>query len=146
VLGDGIVNRCYSDSPQKGCPHRTVIANNIASHNTASGIDNAASQGATIVNNVALFNNTDYTDTFVSKVNIPGPYLDLVDYNPDCDDNTWLDNTFRTFDPPCVKHHVGATSTGSGHHEGLPADRVTVAVTAHGRRQCDRCDGRGRGA
>ena len=88
VLGEGIFNRCYTDSPQQGCPARTFISGNNFSHNTASGIDIQASQGATIVDNVALFNNEDYTGTFVSQVSIPGPYDDAVDKNPDCDNNT----------------------------------------------------------
>jgi hypothetical protein len=115
VEGDGIFNRCYNGSPQKGCPVRTVISGNYVAHNTASGIDLQVSKGATVVGNVSLFNNIDYTNTFVSQVNTAGPYDDGTDNNTDpaCDSNVWLNNVLKTYSQPCVLFHpAGAAPTG----------------------------------
>lgn len=106
VEGDGIFNRCYTNSPQKGCPVRTVITGNTVNHNTASGIDLQVSKGTTVEDNVALYNNRDYTQTFVSQHNASGPYDDGTDVNPSCANNIWLDNVLGTISQPCVEHHV----------------------------------------
>lgn len=133
--GDGIFNRCYKGSPQKGCPVRTVITGNYVAHNTASGIDLQYSKNTTVVGNISLFNNIDYTNTFVSQVNTSGPYDDGTDNNPNCDNNTWLNNVLRTFSQPCVLGHLGTTATPdlgvkSAETSGVEPDRA-----AHGIRQ-----------
>lgn len=113
VEGDGIFNRCYKGSPQQGCPVRTVIVGNTVNHNTASGIDLQVSKGTTVEDNVALYNNRDYTQTFVSQHNASGPYDDGTDVNPGCDNNIWLNNVLGTISQACVEHHIGASSMAS---------------------------------
>jgi hypothetical protein len=53
-------------------------------------------------------NNTVRNNIAVNNAVLPpasanfGPSFDLNDNNPNCDNNVWLDNQYRTANPPCA--------------------------------------------
>lgn len=97
--GDGIVVFNFSD--------RVVIEDNLVSGNGDNGIRirgpfNAipGSLNNRVVRNTSIGN--------AVRPTIPSPVFgtaayDLNDQNPNCDNNVWLANRFRTAEPPCTR-------------------------------------------
>ena len=84
---------------------RNLVENNQVTNNADSGIDIrppvAAFPGATnnrILNNLAVGNSAL---PFIPSA-VFGPSFDLKDGNPNCDNNIWFANRYRTFNQPCV--------------------------------------------
>ncbi len=74
-----------------GAPiQRTTIQNNTVVNNAANGIE-VRSQQNTITNNTATGNGQ-----------AGAGFFDLLDTNPNCDQNTWRANTAGTGSPPCT--------------------------------------------
>lgn len=84
---------------------RNVVENNLVSGNADSGIDIRPPlfgfPGAT---NNRITNNTAVGNSVLPFIPSPifGESFDLKDANPNCDDNTWFANRYRTFNQPCV--------------------------------------------
>jgi parallel beta-helix repeat protein len=83
---------------QIGGANDNVVENNMVSRNADNGI---------VVRNGSL-RNTVRNNTSVQNVMLPpagtnfGPTFDLLDNNPNCDANVWLDNRFGTAFPACA--------------------------------------------
>ncbi len=84
---------------------RNVVENNVSVGNADSGIDIrppvGTSAGAT---NNRIVNNTAFGNSALPFIPSPvfGPSFDLKDGNPNCDQNVWFGNRYRTFNQPCV--------------------------------------------
>jgi parallel beta-helix repeat protein len=96
--GDGI--RVFGGS------HNTVVQNNQITGNAANGIilhgvfsDRPPVRNSTVTDNFAVGNNRLPP---LGPGPLGGPTFDLNDGNPDCDNNVWLRNTYRTANPPCT--------------------------------------------
>lgn len=84
---------------------RNLVENNVSIGNADSGIDIrpplGTFPGATnnrILNNIAYGNSAL---PFIPNANF-GESFDLKDGNPNCDNNVWFGNRYRTFNQPCV--------------------------------------------
>jgi hypothetical protein len=96
--GDGIIVFNFSD--------RTTIQNNFTSGNGDNGIRIRGPIGA----NAGSLNNVIQGNTSVGNAVRPtipsGAFgtaaYDLNDQNPNCDNNQWLGNRYRTANPPCT--------------------------------------------
>jgi parallel beta-helix repeat protein len=84
--GSGILLFSTPSSPVQ----RTTIQNNTVLNNAANGIE-VRSQQNSITNNTATGNGQSSAGFF-----------DLLDTNPNCDQNTWRGNTAGTGSPPCT--------------------------------------------
>lgn len=96
--GDGIIVFNFSD--------RTTIQNNFTSGNGDNGIRIRGPIGvnAGSLNNVIQFNTSvgnAVLPTIPSAAFGTAAY-DLNDQNPNCDNNQWLANRYRTANPPCT--------------------------------------------
>lgn len=96
--GDGIIVFNRSNG--------TVIENNFVTGNADNGIRIRgplfANPGA--LNNV-IRNNTSVGNAVLPTINSPAfgsAAFDLNDQNPDCDNNLWRGNRYRTANPPCT--------------------------------------------
>lgn len=84
---------------------RNVIENNLVTNNADSGIDIRPPlftfPGAT---NNRIVNNTAVGNSALPFIPSPvfGQSFDLKDGNPNCDENVWFANRYRTFNQPCV--------------------------------------------
>jgi parallel beta-helix repeat protein len=83
-----------------------TVENNTLIRNADNGIFVRGPFGAVTVgsvNNIIRFNYAvgNAVLPFIPSAAF-GPTFDLRDGNPNCDNNTWFGNTYRTFDPPCV--------------------------------------------
>ena len=84
---------------------RNLVENNLVTNNADSGIDIrppvGTSAGAT---NNRILNNTAVGNSARPFIPSPvfGPSFDLKDGNPNCDNNVWFANRYRTFNQPCV--------------------------------------------
>ena len=84
---------------------RNLVENNFVTGNADSGIDIrpplGAFPGAT---NNRILNNTSIGNSarpFIPSA-VFGESFDLKDGNPNCDQNVWFGNRYRTFNQPCV--------------------------------------------
>ncbi|HEV3401784.1 MAG TPA: right-handed parallel beta-helix repeat-containing protein [Acidimicrobiales bacterium] len=96
--GDGI--RVFGGS------HNTVVEGNQVRGNAANGIilhqqfmDRPPVLNSRVVNNWSVDNNRLPP---LGPGPLGGPTFDLNDGNPDCDNNVWLRNTYRTANPACT--------------------------------------------
>jgi parallel beta-helix repeat protein len=96
--GDGIIVFNRSNN--------TVIENNLVTHNADSGIRIRGPLNAIpgalnnrIVGNTAFGNAARPT---IPSVPFGSANYDLNDQNPNCDNNQWLGNRYRTANPPCT--------------------------------------------
>ncbi len=101
--GDGI--RVFGGS------ERTTVLGNRVTGNAANGIIFHGVFGArppvtnsTAANNYAVGNNVLPP---IEQSQLGGPTFDLNDGNPDCDNNVWRGNIYRTANPPCTT--IGGT-------------------------------------
>lgn len=69
------------------------LIENVARLNGADGITLMYTSESKVINNVASDNNQDNTPVA----------FDLNDNTPNCDTNTWKDNTFGTANQPCIQ-------------------------------------------
>ena len=98
--GDGIIVFNQSD--------RTTIQSNFTSGNGDNGIRIRGAAGATpgALNNV-IQGNTSVGNAVRPTITHPvfaptGGAFDLHDQNPNCDNNQWFGNRYRTASPPCT--------------------------------------------
>ena len=96
--GDGI--RVFGGS------HNTVVQGNQITGNAANGIvlhgafnDRPPVMNSTVTDNFAVGNNRLPP---IGPGPLGGPTFDLNDGNPNCDNNVWLRNTYRTANPACT--------------------------------------------
>ncbi len=96
--GDGI--RVFGGS------ENTLVQGNQVTGNAANGIilhgvfsDRPPVRNSTVIDNIAVDNNRLPP---LGPGPLGGPTFDLHDGNPDCDNNVWLRNTYRTAFPPCT--------------------------------------------
>ena len=84
---------------------RNLVENNLVTRNADSGIDIRPPVGTSVgaLNN-RILNNTAVGNSALPFIPSPvfGPSFDLKDGNPNCDNNTWFGNRYRTFNQPCV--------------------------------------------
>lgn len=83
-----------------------VVENNLITGNADNGIFVRGPFGAVTVGSV---NNTIRYNRAAGNVVLPsipsvafGPAFDLNDFNPNCDNNTWFVNVYRTASQPCA--------------------------------------------
>lgn len=96
--GDGI--RVFGGS------HHTVVQGNQVTGNAANGIvlhgvfsDRPPVVNSTVTDNFSVGNNRLPP---LGPGPLGGPTFDLNDGNPDCDNNVWLRNAYRTASPACT--------------------------------------------
>ena len=83
---------------QIGGANDNLVENNLVTLNADNGI---------VIRNGSV-RNTVRNNTAVRNVVLPpasqnfGPTFDLLDNNPNCDANVWLDNRYETVFPPCA--------------------------------------------
>lgn len=82
-----------------------TIENNLVTGNGDNGIVLRGPRGGALgaVNNIVRFNRA--YDNAVLPLLGPafGPAFDLNDNNPDCDNNLWRGNQYKTAEPPCTR-------------------------------------------
>jgi len=81
-----------------------TIENNFVTGNGDNGIVLRGPRGGALgaVNNIVR-NNVAYNNALLPLLGPAfGPAFDLNDNNPNCDNNLWRGNRYRTADPPCV--------------------------------------------
>lgn len=83
-----------------------TIENNNSQFNAGSGIG-VGGCSPTNVNPVGWTYNHILSNTSLNNNQNAGGRFDLFDGNPNCDNNIWLNNTYRTASPPCTT--VGGT-------------------------------------
>lgn len=75
---------------------------NVVADNTANNV--FAAYGVGILVSAGASNNLILRNTVTGWSSVPGGGPDLMDGNPNCDHNHWIDNTFDTAEPSsCVK-------------------------------------------
>ena len=82
----------------QGGANDNLIENNLAVRNADNGISIRKGSLRNVVRNNTAVQNAllpPASQTF-------GPTFDLLDNNPNCDANVWLDNSYRTVFPPCA--------------------------------------------
>jgi len=90
--------------PSAGGANRNLIEYNLVTRNADNGI---VARGPRGTQPGARFNTIRF-NTAIGNVALPtlpsifGPAYDLLDTNPDCDDNVWRSNRYRTAFPPCA--------------------------------------------
>ena len=90
--------------PAQGGANRNIIEYNLVTRNADNGI---VARGPRGTQPGARFNTIRF-NTAIGNVALPtlpsifGPAYDLLDTNPDCDENVWQGNRYRTAFPPCA--------------------------------------------
>lgn len=90
--------------PSEGGANSNIIEYNLVTRNADNGIvargPRGTQPGARF--NIIRFNTAIGNVALPTLPSIFGPAFDLLDTNPDCDDNVWQDNRYGTAFPPCA--------------------------------------------